>query len=244
MLSGILAIGAVWIAPTARGTFVNVSLPGASSQSEWSGLTGTQYPGYPSYVTSSAAWPAPIAATGGVTGLLLDKTSGLGFPSNGGGIYVGGLTSGTGTYRILSGDSVTLAGFETVVFQIEIEGVGAVWSSLLSGISLDYNEGSQALPPSFFTEVSAVSTGEMFGEPAMRFCLAFQWDLSGQPGDVESFRIGWTAAEHSMSSRFQINQGDTMVQAIPEPAVWVLVGLAAAALCGRAAHGRCWRRTL
>ncbi len=242
MLSGVLAISAALVAPTARGAFVNLGLPGASSQSSWSGLTATQYPGYPGYATSSAAWPAPIAATGGVEGLLLDKTSGLGFPSNGGGIYVGGLSSGTGAYQIFSGESVTLGGLETVVFQIEIEGVGAAWTSILSGLSLDYNGGTQALVPAFASEVSAISAGEMFGEPAMRFCLAFQWDLSGQLADVESFRIGWTAAEHSMSSGFQINQGDTMVQAIPEPTVWALVCLGAAALCARTAHSRTGRR--
>ena len=226
---------AAFFATSAEAAFLSISLPGTSVQDNWTGLTAMNYPTYPTYVTSGNAWSSPIAATSGTGGSSLDKISGLGFPSNGGGIYVGGPTSGTGTFAI--GDSISLAGLETVVFQLEIEGVGASWTSVLSGLSLNYNGGAQALAYQYSQVVSAVNTGEMFGQPSTRFTLAFQWDLTAIAGPVNSFNVAWTAAEHSIASNIQMNQGDTMLQAVPEPSTWLLFGLGVAAISLRLMRG-------
>lgn len=226
---------AALFATSAEAAFVSINLPGTGVQDNWTGLTATNYPGYPTYTTSGNAWPSHIAATSGTGGGSLNKVSGLGFPSNGGGIYVGGMTSGTGTYAI--SDSVALAGLETVVFQLEIEGVGADWTDVLQGLSLSYNGGVQALTYQYSQVVSAINTGTMFGQPSTRFTLAYQWDLTAIVGPVSSFNIAWTGAEHSIASNIQMNQGDTMLQVVPEPSTWLLFGLGVAAIGLRLMRG-------
>ena len=229
-----IAAAAFFIA-SADAAFLIINLPGTSIQDNWTGLTAANYPGYPGYGTSGNAWPSPIAAASGNGGSSLNKVSGLGFPSNGGGIYVGGMTSGTGTYAI--SDSVALTGLETVVFQLEIEGVGASWTDLLSGLSLSYNGGAQALPFQFSEVVSAIGIGEMFGQPATRFTLAYQWDLTPVLDPINSIAVTWTAAEHSMATNLQVNQGDTMLQVVPEPSTWLLFGLGVGAIGLRLRRG-------
>lgn len=211
----------------ARAAFLLVSLPGESSQSLWTGLTAANYPGYPTYTTSTSPWPSAITPTGGAVGPAFNKVSGLGFPSNGGGIYVGGLTSGTGTFAVST--TSPLADLETIVFQLEIEGVGASWGSVFSALSLNYNGGSQALAANWTQEVSAINTGTMFGQPSTRFTLAFQWDLSAVVDPITSLNLVWTGAEHSITSNLQLNQGDTMAQVVPEPSTWFLLLLGAGA---------------
>lgn len=214
--------------PSAEAAFLVINLPGSSVEDQWSGLTAANYPGYPGFTTSGNPWPSPIAATSGTGGAVLNKVSGLGFPSNGGGIYAGGMTSGTGSFALA--DAVALSALETVIFQIEIEGVGANWSDVLSGVSLSYNGGAQALAAGYFEQTSALSVGTMFGEPATRFTLAFQWDLTPVVDPIASLNISWAAAEHSLTYSLQSVQGDTMVQVVPEPASWLLVGLGIAGI--------------
>jgi len=230
-LKAILTAAALSITAKAQAAFLVISLPGASTQDNWTGLTAANYPGYPTYTTSSNSWTSPIGSTSGIGDLELNKVSGLGFPSNGGGIYVGGMSSGTGVYSIgTSTGTGAMSSLETVVFQIEIEGVGADWSDVFSTLSLNYNGGSQALAANFFQEVSAINTGTMFGEPATKFTLAFQWDLSSEVDPITSFNFQWTAAEHSLTYNLQANQGDTMVQAVPEPSTCALLLLGAAGI--------------
>ncbi len=212
---------------SAPAAFLVIDLPGTSAQDSWSGLTPDNYPTYPNYVTSANAWPSPIAGTG-TGGALFDKTAGLGFPSNGGGIYVGGMTSGTGSFTLT--DSAPVAGLETVVFQIDIEGVGSDWATIFTGLSLNYNGGSQGLSATFTELVSAVQTGVQFGQPSYRFSLAFQWDLTAVAGPINAFDVDWTAAEHSLTFGLQLNQGDTMVQVVPEPSVYGMMAAAAFAV--------------
>lgn len=228
LLKTLLVAAALGMAANARAAFLVISLPGSSTEDQWTGLTATNFPGYPTYTTSANLWPAPIGSTSGTGDLDFNKISGLGFPSNGGGIYVGGMTSGTGVYSIATSATGALNALETVVFQIEIEGVGANWSDVFSGLSLNYNGGTQSLAANFFQEVSAINTGTMFGEPATRFTLAFQWDLSAVVDPITAFDFQWTAAEHSLTYNLQVNQGDTMVQVVPEPTTCVLLALSAA----------------
>ncbi|HRJ72302.1 MAG TPA: PEP-CTERM sorting domain-containing protein [Terrimicrobiaceae bacterium] len=212
---------------SAPAAFLVIDLPGTSAQDSWSGLTPDNYPGYPSYPTSANAWPSPIAGSG-TGGALFNKTAGLGFPSSGGGIYVGGMTSGTGSFTLA--DAAPVAGLETVVFQIDFEGVGSDWATILTGLSLNYNGGSQGLSATFTEVVSAVQTSVQFGQPAYRFSLAFQWDLTAIAGPITAFDVDWTAAEHSVTYGMQLNQGDTMVQAVPEPSVYGMMAAAAIAV--------------
>lgn len=214
----------------AQVAFLVISLPGTTSQDTWTDLTAANYPGYPTYTTSSNSWPSPIASTGGNGDLDLNKTAGLGFPSNGGGIYVGGMSSGTGSFSIDTPVAGALASLETVVFQIEIEGVGSDWGDVLSNVNLSYNGGLQTLAPDFVQELAAINTGIVFGSPSTKFTLAFQWDLSALVEPVDSFHLTWTGAEHSLTSSLQVNQGDTMVQVVPEPSTYALLLLGVCAV--------------
>lgn len=238
-----LSIAAGFSLASASAAFLTVDLPGNSYQDDWSGMTAPNYPGYPTYVTSTNSWPAAIASTStvGDGGLSFNKTAGLGFPSEGGGIYVGGLTSGTGSFRISSPVDGAIAGLETVVFQIDIEGVGADWATIFTGLNLDYNGGSQGLTGFDSYVVSAVQTGIQFGQPAFRYTLAFQWDLTSIVVPITSFNIDWTAAEHSLTYGLQVNQGDTM-SAVPEPSTYALVG--ASLLVGLLGYRRRLRKAL
>lgn len=230
LLKTLLVAAALGMAANARAAFLIISLPGTSAEDHWTGLTATNYPGYPTYTTSSTLWSTPIGSTSGTGDLEFDKVSGLGFPSNGGGIYVGGITSGTGVYSIGTSATGALSSLETVVFQIEIEGIGADWSDVFSDLSLNYNGGGQALAADFTKEISAINTGTMFGEPATRFTMAFQWNLSAVIDPITAFDFNWTAAEHSLTFNLQVNQGDTMTQAVPEPSTCVLLFLSVAGL--------------
>jgi len=202
----------------ASAALIPINLPGTTSVSSWGNMTAANFPGYPGYTTSGNPWPAPIAATGAA--MDLNKTAGLGFPSNGGGLYVGGLASGTGNFSVVS--AVSLANLETVVFQIQISGIGADWANVIPALSLNYNGGVQALPWDF-SKVGAVAGPIMFGQPSFDYTVALQWDLTGIVDPISSFEIGWTAAEHSLAPAIEVVQGDTMVQVVPEASTAGLV---------------------
>ncbi len=223
--TSVVGLAAIFSFASANAAFLTVNLPGNSLQDDWSGMTTANYPGYPTYLTSANSWPSPIASTSTSDGgLSLTKVSGLGFPSDGGGIYIGGMTSGTGTLRIFSPVNGALAGLETIVFQVDFEGVGADWATIFTGLNLDYNGGSQSLADYSSYVVSAVQTGVQFGEPAFRYTLAFQWDLTAIVDPITSFNIDWTMAEHSLTYGLQVNQGDVM-SAVPEPSTYALVAI-------------------
>jgi len=212
---------------TGHSAFLTIDLPGSESQDNWSAMTAANYPGYPAYATTANAWPTPIGSTSGGD-LLLNKTSGVGFPSNGGGIYVGGITTGTGNYAVYTPAAGALMSIETIVFQIEIQGVGSNYANAVNGVNLDYNGGNQSLAAGQVSLVSAVDTGEVQGSPSYLFTVAYQWDLTSV--ELTQFSLGWTAAQNTVTSALQVNQGDTMVNAIPEPSTWGLIGVAAVAI--------------
>ncbi len=222
ILNGALALaGSCLLAGEARADFLVINLPGTSEVSNWSGMTAVNYPGYPVYPTSANPWPSPIAGSGSA-GMSLNKTAGLGFPSNGGGIYVGGPVSGSGNFVV--SDAASLSSLETVVFQIQVSGIGASWTNVIPSLSLNYNGGSQALVWDY-SQVEAVAGPIMFGQPSFDYTVSLQWDLTGVVDPISSLGIQWTAAEHSVTSALQVVQGDTMVQAVPEPATVGLVFL-------------------
>ncbi|MDX2081481.1 MAG: PEP-CTERM sorting domain-containing protein [Terrimicrobiaceae bacterium] len=220
-LLALLAMGSA-----AQASFLVINLPGTSTQGNWAGMTAANYPGYPTFFTTNSPWPNPIAQTSGTGGMSLNKTSGNGFPSNGGGIYSAGNVPGGGSYAISAPTALT--SLETIVFQLEIEGLGSNWTSVASGISLNYNGGSQALAPGFSQLISSTPLPPQFGQPANRFYVAYQWDLSSI-ASISSWQLNYNASEHSIARAIQINQGDTYA-AIPEPSTWALLGIAAGTL--------------
>lgn len=233
VLNAVLAVAGAWLlAAEAHAAFLVINLPGTSEVSNWSGMTAVNYPGYPAYTTSGNSWPSPIAGSGSA-GMSLNKTAGLGFPSNGGGIYVGGLTSGTGSFAIT--DATSLGSLETVVFQIQVSGIGASWTNVIPTLSLNYNGGAQALAWNY-SHVDAVAGPIMFGQPSYDYTVSLQWDLSAVVPPISSLGIQWTAAEHSVTSALQVVQGNTMVQVVPEPTTVGLIVLTGLALCLRRRH--------
>ncbi len=212
-----------------------VDLPGTTRTAGWGDLTAVNYPGYPTFMTSSAAWPAPIPQTSGTGNMTLNKVGGLGFPSNGGGIYIGTMTTGTGTFVLGTPSGTALTSLETIVFQMDVDGIGADWNSVISAVNLDYNGGNQSIAPLLSLLQGQQSAGMIFGQPANRFQLLFQWDVTGL--GVTDFGVGWTAGTHALAYEYKIVQGDEFA-AVPEPAALPLL----AAAFGVCFGWRKWRR--
>lgn len=205
--------------------FLTPAFSGSTQVDAWSqsALSATSNPGYPnSFLTGNNAWPGPIASNvGGDAGL--NKLLGKGFTTDGfgGGIYVfGSGPSGGGTFSIL--DSSPVLGLETVLFQIDLEGVGSGWEDYFT-VSLNYNGGSQALA---YTYQTTFATGPANGpQGSTREIVAFQWDLTGVPTAITSYSIQWSANEHSLFYEMQVNQSDVMTQVVPEPSTWATLML-------------------
>jgi hypothetical protein len=207
----------------AHAAFLTPGFSGTTQYDGWnqSGLSGASNPGYPGFMTGANAWPSPIGSNLG-SDATFNKLSGEGFPTNGfgGGIYVftGGPGAGTGgDFKLL--DSTPVTSLKTVLFQIDLEGVGTGWQDYFTGLTLNYNGGAQGLTHNFQT---IFSTGAPLGG-GTRQIVAFQWDLSAVSGSITSYDISWHSNEHSLFYGVQLDQSDTMLQVVPEPSTWLMV---------------------
>lgn len=202
---------------------LTLPLTGNVEVNGWAGLNNTNYTN-PTYPTTQAGpdpfaqltdtWQAPVMANSPANGATFNKipgTAGL-FASTT--MYTHGPTGGPppapGVFTLA--DASTVSGLETVVVQFEMVG------SLFSAPTLDYNEGSQGLSPTF-SQTLAGETTTSFGDTTI---LSYQWDLTGV-NDINNFNVGFTVAPFGAIYEMQIDAGDTFTQVIPEPTVFVLI---------------------
>ncbi len=168
------------------------------------------------------AWSATIASNLGSGSSVLGKTGGYGY------IAGGSLHQGVSTFSLVPGgdffiSGTTVTGIETLVFQIR----GTNRSEMLFDTSPTLTIGSLTLPSDFsvlYQTIDNYSTGG-FGNQDMDW-YAFQWDLTGVTiPDGSAYSINWTGLANSGIFELQVNQGDTFVQVIPEPASALLLSL-------------------
>ncbi len=201
--------------------FLTPSFSGSTQNDAWSqsSLTAASNPGFPTIATGASAWPSAIGSSSGGDATF-NKISGEGYPTNGfgGGIYMFTVGAGAGTggtFNIL--DSTAVLNLETVLFQIDLEGVGSGWQDYFT-ISLNYNGGSQALASTW--QATSAAGPAMGG--GTRQIVAFQWDLSAISA-ISSFEIVFHGNEHSLIYGQQLDQSDTMTQVVPEPSTWAML---------------------
>lgn len=223
------------LATASQAEVIDPGLAGVTQYDGWDNLTGGNFPGYGSFPGSSP-WPAPIGSNQPGSGdATFNKTSGNGYPA-GGSIYVGGFSS---TPNTLGGsfsvaETSTVAGLETVVFQIEIgEAFGYDLFNHASP-TLSYNGGAQALTaaPVLVEQIqNGTFTNPVTGQPEPVYLNTwlFQWDLSGVVDPISSFSVSFSAVQHAQIYALRLDQSDTL-RLVPEPASLGLMGLGASAL--------------
>ncbi len=206
--------------------FASFGLAGASTSEGWYDLNNSNYSGYGSYPTATAAWPAAIVSNFGSGDAGFDKVAGtsgyLGSPSTNG-VY----TPGTPLGGFTVSDTTALAELQTVVFQLDME----IASGTFTAPVLSYNGGAQNLVADFSATVfEEVLSGGMGS--SVRTVYAYQWDLVSA-GSITDFSISWTVpAAHTITYGALLQQSDSFTgSAIPEPSSFAaLAGLGVLAL--------------
>lgn len=194
---------------------LSIQLPGNTARAEWSNLTSANHPGYPGFMNSTAAWPSPIDANAGSDGdASLNKLAGGGYPSS---TSIYSFTT-PGTFEITQ--SAPAADLRTVVWQLDHT------SDFTTGPVLHFNGGNQSLIAQFTLAQAGAFSGNGPVGPFTSQLQAFQWDLSGVGEPITEYRIVWTGGEHQSIFTLALDEGDSFIQAIPEPSA------VAFSLCG------------
>ena len=232
-------IAGVSLAFTAYAAPIPIALSGNTQNDGWTNpaLTAAANPGYGSF-PGSGAWPAPIQSNVGGDAYLSKVSNGTGggpYPASGS-IYFGGFSGDAnvngGTLSVT--DATPLANLQTVVFQIEI-GEASTYD-FYNGVlpTLSYNGGTQFLTADYvslsqvFNGTVEMPTGT---EPIYINTYALQWDLSGISETISTFSISFSGVQHSQVYSMQLDQSDTMTQAVPEPSTYALMALGAGVVC-------------
>lgn len=230
--------------------FVDYSpiLEGTTSDHQWSNFTlpdGVS----PGVNGTAGQWPAGIGPNGGGAGYVFSGSPS--FPSEttdfvGDGIY----TFFSATHFQLT-STAPLAGMESFVFQMSI---AAGLSGPMGGTPLTF----ESLPSLTLTlaDNSVVNVGAadfsllqasasvvvpIVGATILE-SYGFQWDLSTY-SNIASYTLNWQVAYHSITYGLDTTEStqphsESVLQAIPEPSTWLLLGVGALLIAVRIRHAR------
>ena len=221
------------LAVTLHAAPVAIALDGNTQTDGWTSFNSTSA-GFGSFPGSSP-WPVPIQSNVGGDATLMKTANGTGggpYPASAS-IYFGGFSGDVNNDggRLAVTDSTPIANLQTVVLQVEI---GEAWTyDFYNGVlpTLSYNGGSQMLTADYislsqvYNGTVTMPTGE---EPIYINTYGLQWDLSGVSEAITSFTISFNGVQHAQLYSLQLDQSDTMTQAVPEPSTYALMALAGA----------------
>lgn len=206
-------------------------LGGTLTDGTWSGLSSSSRPGYPASVGGNFnQWPAPIQPDGGNASLLLGPTTGFetdatDFLSDevGGGIY----TFFSRTHFSIQ-SSAPLAGLQSLVFQVymaEGDDTGSLTVKGTPSLSLTTTVGSFVVPATYSLLLSS-TPASVNGFDTNLNLLAYQWDLSGVEGAIQSYSLDWQVAMHSINYGANLTESTAVhsedILAVPEPSIALL----------------------
>ena len=235
--------------PLSAGDVVDLSLQGNLSTDHWdpSSISAASNPGYPSALSFSQNWPAPIQSPYG-SDAYLNKTgngaTGAPIPS-GGSIYFVSFANLTNTNggSLAVFDDTPLPNLKTVAFQLEIGGANGydlhnnnlAQPANLSSVVLHYTttSGSGSLTASsptlldrFYTfaiDMPVGANGENLPVDVFNRLYGLQWDLSHITDPITSFRIEFKAVEHAQIYHLRVDQSDHgygTTSVFPAESVW------------------------
>ncbi len=220
-----------------------ITLSGTTSFDGWASFSNTTMTGYGSY-PGTGAWTGTYGSS--VVGTIGSNVVGsadayLSKVSNGtgGGPYVGGSSiyfGGSSTVANTNGgalaitDETPLLGLETIVLQLEIGQVygHSFFNDALPTLTYTYNDGTgdvtvSSVASTYSNILVQVQNGTMMGEPVYVNLYALQWDLSAVTGEIIDYTINFNAVQHAQVYAAQVNQSDTMTQAVPEPSTYAML---------------------
>lgn len=210
------------------------SLSGNSESNGWLTINSSVFPGTGSF-PGTTMW-SPLGSTTGGNAVLekLSNGSGGGPYAASGSMYFGGFSSTINNNGGSLGvtDSTPVANLSNIVYQLQI---GEAWTydfynnvlptlsyTTSSGTVTNISATNWSLLEQYDNGTVSMPTGE---ETVYINTYAMQWDLSGVTEDITSFTISFTGVQHGQVYSMQLDQSDTYIQAVPEPATGVMLGL-------------------
>lgn len=240
--SGALLGLSVMSALSAPMTLSPFSLAGNTESNGWLTINSAVFPSTGTF-PGTMMWSPLGSTTGGDAVLQKISNGAAGGPyAASGSMYFGGFSSDInfngGT--LAATDATPIANLSNIVFQIQI---GEAWThDFYNGIlpTLSYTTSSGTVSNLAATNWSlleqydngtvSMPTGE---ETVYINTYALQWDLSAVAEDITGFSISFTGVQHGQLYAMQLDQSDTYVQAVPEPATGLLLGAGVVALLMR-----------
>ncbi|MDR0532596.1 MAG: PEP-CTERM sorting domain-containing protein [Verrucomicrobiales bacterium] len=242
-------------------SFSNYNLGGTLSSDAWTNLTATAIPGTGSF-PGTTMWSPVASQSGGGTAQLAKVANGSGGGPYmaGGSIYFGGFSADINNFggTLMVQDATPVSGLQTLVFQISI---GEAWTydfynhelpvlnlTLDGGVTLSLEATYWAVTDKFDNGSVEMPTGT---EEVYINTYALQWDLSNLDlatllptytgdGSITSFNISFSGVQHAQIYGMQLDQSDAanpnLVQSIPEPSTYVLLGIGVVVLFLTARH--------
>jgi hypothetical protein len=234
LLAGVLLglpVSAAFAAPMMLSPY---SLGGTSESNGWLTINGSVFPGTGSF-PGTTMW-SPLGSTTGGDAVLAKISNGAGGGpyAASGSIYFGGFSGDPNVNggTLAAVDSTPVADLSNIVFQLQIGEASTYdfYNGVLPTLSYTTSAGTTselaatntALLEQYFNGTVTMPTGE---EPLYISTYALQWDLSDVSEEITAFSISFTGVQHAQLYAMQLDQSDTYVEAVPEPASGVLLGL-------------------